>query len=274
MTVHPLARRAADAHLAMVDAAAPGLIEALYLVGSAAMDDFRPSISDVDFVAVGRSRPDQVELAALSEAHARLADDPSIPELDGIYVTWDDLRAGPLAVPDGPCVKRGRLFAAACHERHPATWSMLGASAVTVRGPLCAGTLIWRDPAHLEAWILRTIETVWRPWLRQASERQSADSEAALEATTVERAALGMCRLHYTLATGSVPSKSDAGLYGLITFPRRWHPIIDEALRIRREPGAPSLYPSAGVRRRDLLGFARTVLADAAAISSDGPLTT
>ncbi|MBK3405229.1 DUF4111 domain-containing protein [Methylorubrum populi] len=270
MTIHPLARRAADAHLAMIDTAAPGLIEALYLVGSAAMDDFRPAISDVDFVAVGRSRPDQAELAALSEAHARLAGDPSIPALDGIYVTWDDLRAGPLAVPDGPCVKQGRLIATGCHERHPATWSMLSASAVTVRGPLCAGTLIWRDPARLETWILATIETFWRPWLKRASERRSAESEAALEAAVVERVALGMCRLHYTLATGTVPSKSDAGLYGLITFPRKWHPIVDEALRIRREPAAPSLYRSPTDRRSDLLGFVRTVLADAAATGPNG----
>jgi hypothetical protein len=34
------------------DAAVPGFVEALYLVGSAAMGDFRPPLSDVDFVVV------------------------------------------------------------------------------------------------------------------------------------------------------------------------------------------------------------------------------
>ncbi|MER2265841.1 aminoglycoside adenylyltransferase domain-containing protein [Methylobacterium oxalidis] len=273
MTVHLLARRTAEAHLAMADAATPDLIEALYLIGSAAMNDFRLSLSNVDFVAVVRGRPDQSTLTALSEVHARLSDDPSLPDLDGIYVTWDELRVGPLVAPDGPFVRHGRLHVTGCHERHPATWNMLNAHAATVRGPLCAGTLVWRDPAELEAWLLTTIETLWCPWLEEASKGHSAASAAALEKDTVERVALGMCRLHYTLATGSVPSKSDAGLYGLITFPRKWHPIIDEALRIRREPDAPSFYVSRNMRRSELLGFVHTVLVDALAMHSGGPQT-
>lgn len=40
------------AHLERVDEAAPGLIEMLYLTGSAALGDHRPGVSDVDFLAV------------------------------------------------------------------------------------------------------------------------------------------------------------------------------------------------------------------------------
>ncbi|WP_244533653.1 aminoglycoside adenylyltransferase domain-containing protein [Methylobacterium aquaticum] len=72
-----------------------------------------------------------------------------------------------------------------------------------------------------------------------------------------------MCRLHYVLATGVVPSKSDAGLYGLITFQPEWHRIIDEALRIRRERGAECLYATPGERGPDALAFVRLVADDA-----------
>ena len=45
---------------------------------------------------------------------------------------------------------------------------------------------------------------------------------------------LGVCRLHYTLATGGIASKEEAGQYGLHTFSEQWHRALNEALRIRR----------------------------------------
>ncbi|KZC00389.1 hypothetical protein AU375_03377 [Methylobacterium radiotolerans] len=266
MITHPLALGVADAHLAAVDTAVPDFVEALYLVGSAAMGDFRPSLSDVDFVAVTQARPGNGELVALAEAHARLALERPTPALDGIYLTWDDLRDGPVGIPDGPCVQRGRFFASGCHDRHPLTWSVLGTSAVTVRGPLCAGTGLWRGAAHLERWALAGVDECRGRWLGT----DTADEATLLAADGVERAVLGMCRLHYILATRVVPSKSDAGLYGLITFPPEWHRVIDEALRIRREPAAACLYETPGERRRDALAFVRAVADDARASGTDG----
>ena len=262
MTTHPLALGVADAYLALVDAAVPEFVEAFYLVGSAAMGDFRPPLSDVNFVTVSRARPGRSEMATLATVHTGLALDRETPALDGIYLTWDDLRAGPLAIPDGPCVKQGRFLASGCHDRHPLTWSVLGATAVTVRGPLCAGTGLWRGPADLERWALASIDGCRGSWL----EPDPGSDAEPLAAEVIERTVLGMCRLHYILSTRVVPSKSDAGLYGLITFQPEWHRIIDEALRIRREPEAVSLYETPGERRRDALAFARLVADDACAL--------
>ena len=39
-------------YLELAHLEAPGLIQGLYLVGSVALDDFRPRTSDIDFVAV------------------------------------------------------------------------------------------------------------------------------------------------------------------------------------------------------------------------------
>jgi hypothetical protein len=258
VTTHPLALGVADAYLALVDAVVPEFVETLYLVGSAAMGDFRPPLSDVNFVAVSLARPGRGELAALAEAHADLALGWPAPALDGIYLTWNDLRAGPLAVPNSPCVQRGRLFESGCHDQHPLTWSVLRASAVTVRGPLCAGTGLWRGAAHLERWALASANGCWGIWLGP----DTAD-ETLLAADGVERFVLGMCRLHYVLATEVVPSKSNAGLYGLITFQPEWHRIIDEALRVRREPEVAGLYGTLGERGRDALAVVRIVADDA-----------
>lgn len=261
MITHPLASRAADAYLAAVDAAVPGFVEGLYLVGSAALGDYRPALSDLNFVAASRARPGKAETAALAGVHARLARDRQAPPLDGPYLSWDDLRAGPLAGPDGPCVRQGRFLASGCHGRHPLTWGVLGASAVTVRGPLCAGTGLWHGAADLERWVMASIDEGAAHWHEPGGAEQ-------LSAAAVERAVLGMCRLHYALATRVVPSKSDAGLYGLITFRPEWHRIIDEALRIRREPEANSLYGTPDERRRDASAFVRLVADDARAFGA------
>jgi len=97
---------------------------------------------------------------------------------------------------------------------------------------------------------------------------------------------LGVCRLHYTLATGEIASKEQAGCYGLQTFPDRWHRALNEALRIRRSDHARpnmtsalseiiydlrirkadvggSLYSSVVARRHDVLQFAEMVIAKA-----------
>jgi hypothetical protein len=56
MRVHPLVADVADAYMNAVEAEAPGLLEGLYLTGSAALGDFRPHTSDIDFVAVTATR--------------------------------------------------------------------------------------------------------------------------------------------------------------------------------------------------------------------------
>jgi hypothetical protein len=45
-------RQVVSRYLRIVDATLPGLVEGLYVVGSIALGDFQPAVSDVDFVAV------------------------------------------------------------------------------------------------------------------------------------------------------------------------------------------------------------------------------
>lgn len=72
-----------------------------------------------------------------------------------------------------------------------------------------------------------------------------------------------MTRLHYTLATGDITSKTGAARYGLRTFPTRWHRVLEESIRLRTRAGRRSRYPTPLARRRDLLGYGRMVIDDA-----------
>jgi len=79
---HPVVAEMVAAYLELADAEAPTLVEGLYLVGSAALDDFRPGASDVDFVAVTAAPLDAVRLVALRRVHDRLRRRRRRPFLD------------------------------------------------------------------------------------------------------------------------------------------------------------------------------------------------
>jgi len=286
MHVPDRVREVVDAYLDAVDHEAPGLVDGLYLTGSTALGEFHPRTSDVDFVAVTSSRPDAAAVAALGRAHGRLRTRCARPFFDGRYVTWDDLTRGPQHVAPGPYAYGGRFYAHARVGCDPVTWHTLAGHGIRCRGPAPAELTIWHDPAALASWTLKNFDGYWRPLLRRA--RRAGDPWSLIAFTSYGAVwiVLGVCRLHYTLATGKIASKEQAGCHGIQAFPERWHLVLNEALRIRRADRARadlssaigeivddlrrrkggdggSLFRTPMARRRDVLAFAEMVMADA-----------
>ncbi|GAA1256971.1 hypothetical protein GCM10009677_04060 [Sphaerisporangium rubeum] len=248
------------AYLAAADTEAPGLVEGLYLEGSTALGEFRPRVSDIDFVAITATPPEGAALAALGRTHARLRDRYRRPFLDGVYLTWDDLRTGPESIETRPGVTHGRLGSVPVT---PVTWHTLASYGLTCRGP--AKPEIWRDDRALAHWTDANLDSYWRRLHTRASRPLSLRSAAALTPYATVWTATGVTRLHYTLATGDITSKESAARYGLEIFPDRWHRLLEEALRIRRASPTSterSRYRTPMARRRDLLAYAEMVIAD------------
>jgi hypothetical protein len=76
----------------------------------------------------------------------------------------------------------------------------------------------------------------------------------------------GVARLHFTIATGDVTSKSGACRYAMDRFPERWHPLLAEALALRN--GKSTREQSRLSRRRDVLRFMQLVIDDANALAA------
>jgi hypothetical protein len=273
----PEVRETVGVYLDAVDAEARGLVEGLHLVGSVALGEFRPRTSDVDFVAVTPSPPDAAALKALDRAHRRLRRSRPIPHFDGIYVTREELARNPLLAGPGPHAHAGRFHATGPRDANPVTWHTLGDRGVTCRGPAPSELVVWRDATVLASWTLGNLESYWRPLLRRARRAYDPWSVIARSPYGVVWIVLGVCRLHATLATGDILSKEAAGRYGLRTFEETWHPLLEEALRIRREDRARAdlrsfvvewtrdRTPSRLARRRAVLEFAGMVIDDARA---------
>jgi hypothetical protein len=266
MTPHPKVEAIVETYLSLADAEAPGLVEGLYLEGSAALGDYRPGASDVDFVAVTAADP---PAGVLERIHARLGAHP----FDGVYVTWDDLRRDPAGLGERPQAHAGRLNRRG--EVNPVTWHTLSGHGLTCRGPKPGEAEIWNDPAALAAWTDGNLDRYWRRLVIRASRPASPWGLLSLGGYGTVWFVTGVARLHYTLATGEIISKTGAGRHALQAFSERWHRVVNEALRLREEDaalptlasalsglgdhfGTPrrSLYGSPFERKDDVLGFA------------------
>ncbi|MBF6541975.1 aminoglycoside adenylyltransferase domain-containing protein [Nocardia brasiliensis] len=262
MPVPPLVAQTIDSYLALADAEAPGLIEGLYLEGSVALDDYRPSASDIDFVAVTAAPPDRAATAALARIHARLRQQQRRPFFDGSYLTWADLTAGPDAATGRP-ISLGGKFQPRGADQTPVTWHTLAGHGVTLRGPDITELGIWTDAAALAAWQNTNLDDYWARRLAAGARLASRHALGLLTEYGTIWTVTGIARLHYTIVTGDITSKDGAGRHARQYFPDRWHRVIDEALRLRRNNSRTSLYRSPFARRRDILDFGHTMIADA-----------
>lgn len=270
MTPHPKIGAIVETYLSVADAEAPGLVEGLYLEGSAALGDYQPETSDVDFVAVTTEPPAP---GVLERIHTRLGAHP----FQGIYLTWDDLGRDPAELGERPQAEGSRLNRRG--EPNPVTWHTLARHGLTCRGPKPEELEIWNDPAVLAAWIDGNLDRYWRRLVTRASHLVSPWGLTCLGGYGTVWVVTGVSRLHYTLATGEIASKTAAALHALETFPERWHRVVNEALRLRRDDSAQpslaglvsglaehfgtprrSLYGSPFERRRDVLEFADQVI--------------
>lgn len=247
-------------YLAAMDARHPGLLVGLYLVGSIALDDFQPERSDIDFVAV-TTRP--VGLDEVAPIHAALAATHPHPFFDGLYVTADELRAVPDGTTQGVAVIEGLPVADSHAERHAVTWLTLARYGIARHGPRPADLGIAVDIAAAQAYSRLNLTRYWRPWIAPHRRLLSRGGAHGLTAGVVVWSVLGVSRLHAMVATGSVVSKTAAGVYARDLFPRH-RAIVDCALALRGGERAPFLGGPL-LRRHAMVAYLDDAIADALA---------
>jgi hypothetical protein len=224
-------------YLRDVDRAAPGLVEAVYVTGSVALGDYQAPISDIDLVAVCRGRPTDDELVTLAELHHG----PSRPSVDVVYATRAGLRRDPsgLSLPGSvDCAfRRDGAF-----EANPVVWRVLSTRAIAVRGAPLADRDVWFDADALRGWNLANLDSYWSDWAQRARAGVATEARVRHE-YGLQWLVLGVPRLHYTIATLDVTSKTGAGRYALDIAPPQFHAVLDTALALRVDRRAPLRAP-------------------------------
>lgn len=210
MPLPPAAQARATDRLAALDTAAPGLVTAFWVTGSAAAGDWWPAVSDVDTVVALSRAPTPADLAALAPVHT----DGGRPYVDGTYVPAAALGDPPSAGQPLPHAVDGRFDTGPCGEATPVTWLELRQRGVPLRGPAPAELVPAPDPAALRAWLLGNLRGYWSDQA-DAVEKVVPEWPAGQPAHPgwIRWLVLGAPRLHATLATGGVLSKTAAGKY-------------------------------------------------------------
>lgn len=223
--------QAVGALLDELDAVAPGLIDAVYVTGSVALDDFQPDISDIDAVVVTARRLNERDVEALSSVHK-----PARPHIDVLYVTAEELRSDP-AEATGAHSHEGVFNASGAFAANPVEWRTLQTSALTLRGPQLTPEDVWFDPRTLQTWNAENLDAYWSGrlnWLRSCE-----PTEAIMRwEYGLQWIVLGIPRLHHTIATLEITSKTGAGRYALEISDDCWHPVIEACIALRRDRNA------------------------------------
>jgi hypothetical protein len=265
-------RLAVDQYLKAVDQALPGRIDGFYVVGSASLGDFQPGRSDIDFVAVVTQPLNAAELRQLSSLQRRLYLQSlvgAIPHLhwplvcNGVFVKPEDLKKSALQVTAVASQVAGKFTPAGGFDANPVTWLTLKRHGIRLRGPAPAELDVHHSDAELRAWTLRNLNSYWRQWVSDVRGGGLTAAQALL-LRYVAWGVQGTSRMHYTIATGDVASKTRATDYALDIFPR-WRPLLEEvrAYWLGTAKPAPSTSPLR--RRRDMAEFVSCVIDSASA---------
>ena len=253
-------------YLGLVDEAAPGLVEGLYLRGSLDFGEWYAATSDVDFVAVTAGRPTPEQLRALRDVHTRVGETFTRPPFDGFYVTWADLARPSYDCPDVACTLAGDWRDEGRVD--PVSWHELAWHGVHVRGPRLEDVEIWTDLQALREYSHRNLGEYWAPALDQLR-AVVPDRLDELEPWIVPWFVLGIPRLHHLLATGRLTSKDGAGHHAVAVFGERWRPLVAEALAYRATGELTGAYDGDAARLADdVVTFSSLALDAALALDS------
>ena len=239
-----------DAH----DEVAPGLIEGLYVVGSVALDDWRPH-SDIDVVAVVADASDPDLFGDLEAAQALVRDRVTVA-VDGPYVAWGDLVVPPAAVHrpsvlDGEYHVDGESF-----EINPVVWYTLATYGLTLRGDPADRLGVHVDPVDRRSWVGENLQTYWQGvGERLATAIEADDTSETADGAVLEWVALGVARMLYTWETGDVASKTDAGAWAAGRAPD-FADMLLAAVNLRAAPG-----PATRAHLLDAVAFTEVVVA-------------
>jgi len=218
--MHLAARTLIDDFTLRLERAVPGLLERVLPTGSAQSDDWRPDRSDVDVVVVTTRPVTANDTAALTALHAG-------GRVDGLYLTQEQLAAGPDSIPSAPQVVDGRFrLDQAADQLTWVTWLELEQGGAH---PLFADTAARAALASrrnlVEYW-----SRVGRRGMRRARFRRGTSQ---VSSGAVEWIVLGPPRLVVTIEQGRVVSKSDAGRFAAEQWPEH-RELIERVLRFRQ----------------------------------------
>ena len=225
----------------------PNFIDGIYLTGSIPMNDFYTNKSDIDFLVLCRELPDLAIVSQLKHIHKIIGKQNPKPDLSGFYLASDSIRtSNPEKIKVLSCqqqVLRYEKFNMA-----PVILSELKTNAITLFGVKAETLPVNIQPNILYDFLYGNINSYWSKWIKRHSSFLNRKIILLLFPRFTEWSVLGTARQLYTLQTGKIVSKTEAGYYCLEHLPVQFHPVIQEAIKIRKDNRTYPVLNSYGIK--------------------------
>lgn len=205
-------------------------IEGIYITGSISLHDFYPVKSDIDFLVVCRELPNDVE--KLKQIHKKIA--KAFARLSGHYITQETIESKTPEKMNVLSYHQGHLRYQTFEMAPIYLWE-LRQNAMTIYGKKPETLKINIDLEDVHNFLHRNINTYWAKWVNPHALLSKYTILLLSFPQFTEWIILGITRQLYTLRTGRIISKSEAGYYGLEYLPARYHPIIQQSIEIRKD---------------------------------------
>lgn len=206
------------------------LIEGIYVTGSVALQDYYPNKSDIDFITVLKDYPDEQAITHIARIHRDIEDKYGQPKLNGYYLTLEGIANGRRSYPS--------FFKRRMYSERPFELAKLSLLELKTISRIAFGTsveLLAINVTHAEVIkeLHHNINTYWTSWIRRHSPVSISYLLLLLFPRLTEWGVLGVARQLYTLETGAVTSKLQAGLYCLHKMPDNLKPAVQLAIKTR-----------------------------------------
>lgn len=216
-------------HVRLIEQRLVGLINGSYIIGSIALGEFNEYFSDIDFITVLSRRASPIDLGHLRKIHQSIERTYPRWKMSGSYVQASDLGKRGDTLRPYPQFHDGVLYPAIHDAINSVTGWELKNHGIPIVGT-ASGTLPFTVNWDLLIIEMReNLNTYWRSWARDPRRVVILYSNWG-----IQWAVLGVLRQFFAFREKSITTKVKAGEYALDCFPRRWHPIIQEAINIRQ----------------------------------------
>lgn len=243
------------AYFDLVESKLPNLLEGYYIYGSISLGAFHYGLSDIDFIAVVKRKVTESDIEILKEIHRNIKKKFPKTDLMGLYVMENDLQLEYENEKSCPCFIDGIYKGLKKFEKNSIDAFQLKKYGITVKGQGIENfdfTVEW----DILTYNMRdNLNTYWLNWMNDCKKLTSIKYIGLFVSLgMIEWGVLGVSRLYYTFKELDMTSKVGAGEYALQTVPQRWHRIINESMRLRKN-NKKSYYKSVFERRKDVLEY-------------------
>lgn len=254
-----LVQKVLDEYIALVNDRLPNTLEEVYLQGSIALGAYVENSSDIDFITITNRRLLESEEIVLSEIHSKIANQNKKPEMDGVYIVRRDLGRLNLGDENYLIYNSGKLSYSSDFD--PIIWWILQTKGIKVVGTEQPVFDFDIHSKHLLSYVNINMNSYWAQRVRKMETSiielyKLPSKEIDYE---IEWTVLGLLRQFYTLKEHDIISKMGVGEYALLHLPKEWHPIIKDAITIRKGE-KENIFPSDKERIDSAIRFSTYII--------------